>query len=99
MATGLEVAEVFRRHGETYRQVHAGHLGRTERRVMGAITACRTAALGGHAEFCQDCGLVRCAYNSCLMGKFRNGESAGGRAADPADSQMIANDFSALYSP
>jgi hypothetical protein len=66
---------------------------------MGAIAACRTAALGGHAEFCEDCGLVRCAYNSCLMGKFRNGESAGGRAADPADSQMIANDFSALYSP
>ena len=43
MATGLEVAEVFRRHGETYRQVHAEHLGRTERRVMGAIAACRTA--------------------------------------------------------
>ena len=56
MATGLEVAEVFRRHGETYRQVHAEHLGRTERRVMGAIAACRTAALGGHAEFCKDCG-------------------------------------------
>src|SRR5271165_381449 len=51
MATGLEVAEVFRRHGETYRQVHAEHLDRTERRVMGAIAACRTAALGGHAEF------------------------------------------------
>src|SRR5580692_11072279 len=65
MATGLEVAEVFRRHGETYHQVHAEHLGRTERRVMGAIAACRTAALGGHAEFCEDCGLVRCAYNSC----------------------------------
>ncbi len=65
MATGLEVAEVLRRHGETYRQVHAEHLGRTEHRVMGAIAACRTAALGGHAEFCQDCGLVRCAYNSC----------------------------------
>jgi|SRR5580692_1533937 hypothetical protein len=65
MATGLEVAEVFRRHGETYRQVHAEHLGRTERRVMGAIAACRTAALGGHAEYCEDCGLVRCAYNSC----------------------------------
>src|SRR5271168_4078693 len=65
MATGLEVAEVFRRHGETFRQVHAEHLSRTERRVMGAIAACRTAALGGHAEFCEDCGLVRCAYNSC----------------------------------
>src|SRR5271167_4093939 len=65
MAAGLEVAEVFRRHGETYRQVHAEHLGRTERRVMGAIAACRTAALGGHAEACDDCGLVRIAYNSC----------------------------------
>jgi hypothetical protein len=64
MATGLEVAEVFRRHGETYRQLHE-HLGRTERRVMGAIAACRTAALGGHTEYCRDCGLVRCAYNSC----------------------------------
>src|SRR5271169_1215759 len=65
MATGLEVAEVFRRHGETYRQLHDEHLGRTERRVMGAITACRTASLGGHTEYCRDCGLVRCAYNSC----------------------------------
>jgi hypothetical protein len=33
------------------------------------------------------------------MGKFRNGELAGGRVADPADFQMIANDFSARYSP
>jgi len=89
MATGLEVAEVFRRHGETYRQVHAGHLGRTERRVMGAIAACRTAALGGHAEFCEDCGLVRCAYNSCLMGKFRNGELATSSAAILADIRMF----------
>jgi hypothetical protein len=32
---------------------------------MGAIAACRTAALGGHAEYCGDCGLVRIAYNSC----------------------------------
>jgi hypothetical protein len=65
MPTGLEVAEIFRRYGEAYRQVHAGHLGRVERRVMSAIPACRTAALGGHAEYCGDCGLVRIAYNSC----------------------------------
>jgi hypothetical protein len=32
---------------------------------MGAIEACRTAALGGHIERCADCGLVRIAYNSC----------------------------------
>ena len=61
----LEVADIFRRHGEAYRQTHAGRLGRTERRIMGAIEACRTAALGGHIERCADCGLVRIAYNSC----------------------------------
>jgi hypothetical protein len=32
---------------------------------MGAIVACRTAALGGHVEACDDCGSVRVAYNSC----------------------------------
>jgi hypothetical protein len=32
---------------------------------MRAIELCRTAALGGHTEACLECGLVRCAYNSC----------------------------------
>src|SRR5258705_267761 len=65
MAPALEVADVFRRHGEAFRQARAGHLGRVERRVMGAITACRTAALGGHVEQCDDCAATRIAYNSC----------------------------------
>lgn len=61
----LEVADVLRRHGEVYRRAHAGHLGRVEKRVMSAIIACRTAALGGHIEACDDCGGTRIAYNSC----------------------------------
>jgi len=65
MARALEVAEIFRRHGEAYRQAKAGHLGRVERRVMSAIELCRTAALGGHVEGCADCGLIRVAYNPC----------------------------------
>ncbi len=65
MSPALEVAEIFRRHGEAYRHAQAGHLGRGERRIMGAIAACRTAALGGHAEYCADCGTIRVAYNSC----------------------------------
>lgn len=65
MSAGLEVADVFRRHGEAYRRAHDGHLGRVERRVMSAIELCRTAALGGHIEHCSECGLVRHAYNSC----------------------------------
>jgi hypothetical protein len=65
MAPALEVADIFRRHGEAFRQAHGDHLGYVERRVMGAITACRTAALGGHVEQCDDCGTTRIAYNSC----------------------------------
>jgi hypothetical protein len=65
MRPALEVADVFRRHGEAFRRNHGAHLGRVERRIMAAIEACRTPALGGHLEKCGDCGLTRCAYNSC----------------------------------
>lgn len=75
MRPALAVADVFRRHGVAFRHSHGAHLGRVERRVMAAVEQCRTAALGGHVEQCGDCGLVRHAYNSCLMGKFSNGES------------------------
>jgi hypothetical protein len=61
----FELADVFNRHGEGYERANAGHLGRVERRVIGAITACRTAALGGHVERCDDCGHTHIAYNSC----------------------------------
>lgn len=65
MHSELEVADVFRRHGHAYRVAHDGHLGRVERRVMSAIELCRTAALGGHVEACEDCAHTRVAYNSC----------------------------------
>ena len=61
----IEIADILRRHGQDYARVHAVHLGRVERRVMSAITACRTATLGGHVEACDDCGVTRIAYNSC----------------------------------
>ena len=95
----LEVADVFHRHGAAWRKANAGHVSLGQLKVMSAIESCRSAALGGHVERCEDCGHSRIAYNSCLMGKFRNGESAGGRVADPADFQMIADDFFALCSP
>jgi len=65
MVAGLEVADIFRRYGEGYRQIHDGHLGRVERRVMSAIEICRTARLGGHVQQCEDCDTIRVAYNSC----------------------------------
>ena len=34
-------------------------------KVMTALEACRTAALGGHVAACEDCGHDHIAYNSC----------------------------------
>ena len=65
MRPALEVADIFRRHGAAYRAERAGSLSRGQRRVMAAIEACRTAALGGHVESCDGCGETRVAYNSC----------------------------------
>jgi hypothetical protein len=61
----LEVADIFRRYGEAYRQQHDGSLSTAQRRVMTAIEVCRTAALGGHLERCDCCNYERPCYDSC----------------------------------
>jgi hypothetical protein len=61
----LEVADIFRSAGPGYRIAHDGHLSLRQLKVMTAIETCRTAALGGHVEACEDCGHRRIAYNSC----------------------------------
>ena len=60
-----EVGDVFRRYGAAYRQQHADSLSLAQLRVMSAIERCRTAALGGHVEQCDQCQFQRIAYNSC----------------------------------
>jgi hypothetical protein len=52
----LEMADVFRRYGDTYRDQARSLLSTAQRRVMTAIEQCRTAALGGHVEQCDRCG-------------------------------------------
>jgi Putative transposase/Transposase zinc-binding domain len=61
----VEVADIFRTAGPAYRAAHAGHLSLVQLKVMSAIEHCRTSALGGHVEACEDCGQWRIAYNSC----------------------------------
>jgi len=80
----LEVADIFRAHGAAFRRANAGHLSLNQLKVMSAVERCRTAALGGHVARCQDCAHERIAYNSCLMGKIRNGESAAFATSDVA---------------
>jgi predicted Zn-ribbon and HTH transcriptional regulator len=59
----LEVADIFRAHGEQWRQRHAA-TGQ-QRKVMKHIETCRTKVLGGHLDVCGACGFSRPSYNSC----------------------------------
>ena len=61
----LEVADVFRDYGEAFLDRYGDVLSPEQRRALGDIAACRTAALGGHVEECDRCGHQRIAYNSC----------------------------------
>jgi len=62
----LEVADIFRACGPTWRRTVALSLGQLK--VMSAIEQCRSAALGGHVLRCSGCKRTEIAYNSCLMG-------------------------------
>jgi Putative transposase/Transposase zinc-binding domain len=61
----LEIADIFRAHGPAWRQANTGHVSLAQLRVMSAIEACRSEALGGHVAGCAKCGHQHIAYNSC----------------------------------
>jgi hypothetical protein len=62
-ASRPSLAEVLRRHGPAYLATHA--LSVTQAKAWRAILACRTGALGGHIECCEQCGAMRHLYHSC----------------------------------
>jgi hypothetical protein len=59
----IELADIFERHGDAYRCAH--RLRPTQAKVVHAVRSCRTAALGGHRDWCPHCGFVRYMYHSC----------------------------------
>ena len=61
----FEVADVLRKHGDAFLDRHGDGLSFGQRRVIRALTECRTAVLGGHVEECDRCGHQEVAYNSC----------------------------------
>lgn len=58
-----ELQDIFAQHGEAYRNNHS--LLSNQLKAMDAIKNCRTSALGGHIDECDDCGFIRISYNSC----------------------------------
>ncbi len=63
--SNLEIADIFRAYGPAWRRANAGHVSLAQLKVMSAIEACRTDALGGHVAACTKCGHQHIAYNSC----------------------------------
>src|SRR6266446_10894502 len=60
----VEVADIFRAQGDNFIDQHT--LGIQQLKVIRAITRCRTAALGGHADVCPKCQEAPViSYNSC----------------------------------
>jgi Putative transposase/Transposase zinc-binding domain len=78
--SSLEVADIFRAVGPSYRLAQAGRLSLAQLKVMSAIQNCRTAALGGHVDGCDDCGYLRVAYNSCRNRHCPKCQAAAARA-------------------
>lgn len=58
-----ELADIFRQHGQSYLKTH--HLPAAHRKVMRAVSVCRTSELGGHLTQCDTCGFEHPSYNSC----------------------------------
>ena len=58
-----ELQDIFAEHGEAYRINHP--LWPNQLKVMRAIQQCRTSALGGHFDVCDECDYTRISYNSC----------------------------------
>jgi hypothetical protein len=60
----LDLANIIRHHRTELEAVQP--LSPVQGRALSAMTLCRTALLGGHVDFCPDCGQVESpSYNSC----------------------------------
>jgi hypothetical protein len=58
----LEVADLLR---TLQRQHRLPRISPAQAKAVGALVACRTAALGGHVDVCDACGHESISYNSC----------------------------------
>src|SRR4029077_9045711 len=65
MRSKLEGADISRRHGDRFRAAQGNRLSLDQRKVMAAIEACRTPALGGYGGHCKICGATRTSYIAC----------------------------------
>lgn len=62
MRAAYEVADLLQHVGNSIETIG---LNTHQLRTLSAIKCCRTPALGGHVDVCEDCGVIKISYNSC----------------------------------
>lgn len=80
----IEVADVLRGYGRQVLEHHPVSL--LQARIIDELTACRTAALGGHLRRCTECDHQEIAYNSCRNRHCP--KCQGGKQADWMEKQQ-----------
>ena len=65
MSPALQLGDIFRLHGPAYLAQYGDALSNQQKRALRDIALCRTAALGGHVNQCDECGQRTIAYCSC----------------------------------
>lgn len=61
----VELAEIFRCYGPTYREKFGDRMPANHLKAMADIEACRTEVLGGHVYACLSCNEIAYSYHSC----------------------------------
>ena len=61
--SSIGVGEIIRQYGRSFREQY--HMSPVQQKAFFAIKNCRTPAMGGHADRCDQCGHMRFFYNSC----------------------------------
>src|SRR4029453_13787702 len=85
----FEVADIVRQHGDRFLETHRAWGTAQHRRVLRAIAQCRTAALGGHRDRCDQCAQPALSYNSCRDRHCPQGRTAGANAWVAAREQEL----------
>jgi hypothetical protein len=63
MRPAHQIADVLQQLGNSIEDIVG--LNTHQLRTLCAIKCCRTPALGGHVDVCDDCGVINISYNSC----------------------------------
>ena len=58
-----ELQDIFIQYSQMYRAKHK--LPQNLHKAIYCIESCRTSAMGGHVDECDECGYNRISYNSC----------------------------------